>query len=336
VYASLKDVARRAGVSFQTVSKVVNGTGATVSERTRERIVAAARELGYVPNALARGLVRRTTYTIGIVTDSLDDWFLAEFVVGAQDEARRRHHDTLVDTRAPAGSARRAYARTLLEHRVDGIIAAAPSAEDDEESAAVLRGGLPAVAIHHVPGGDVPVVGSRHSSTGRLAADHLLALGHRRFGAVIGPRTRRVVRTRLRGFRSALDEAGVALPDSAIVESDWTSESGYAATRALLRRHPELTALHVHSDVMATGALAALHDLGRRVPADCSVVSCDNLAFSAYLRPPLTTVTVPARETGERAMRILLDLVARARPTDATLLPVELVVRQSCAHPPAA
>ncbi|OIV36411.1 hypothetical protein BIV57_16455 [Mangrovactinospora gilvigrisea] len=340
MYVSLKDVAERAGVSFQTVSKVLNGRKATVSDATRERIMAAAAELGYVPNALARGLVKQSTYTIGIVADSFDDWFLSQFVVGAELEARNRDHSILVSTEAGGAAAEQGqgYAQSLLERRVDGLIAAAPSAEEDEKAAQVLRSRLPAVAIHHVPGGGVPVVGSSHSATGRIAAEHLLLLGHRRIGSITGPSRRRVTESRMRGFRSALEAAGIAYPDSAwTAEADWSAEGGYRATAQLLARAPELTALHVHSDMMATGALAALADAGRDVPSDCSVIACDDLPFSGYLRPPLTTVRIPARRSGERAVELLLDLIERKPvgdpPKDKVFLPVELVARHSTAPP---
>lgn len=329
MYVSLKDVAARSGVSFQTVSKVLNGRSATVSADTRERILTAARELGYVPNALARGLVQQSTYTIGIVADNLSDWFLSQFVIGAATEARRRNHTALINT---VDDRELSYARPLLERRVDGILAAAPSAEEDETAAEILRGPLPSVAIHHVPGGGVPVVGSNHSATGRAAAEHLLSLGHKRFGVIAGPRRRRVVQTRLRGFRSELTAARVNLPKEAIVEADWTSSGGYDAMTALLVTAPKLTAVHVHSDMMAIGAIAALRDHDRDVPKHCSVVSCDDLPFAAHLRPALTTVRVPARETGEQAMSLLLDLIDGKPVRSKVLLDTELIIRSSTAR----
>ncbi|MQA83680.1 MAG: LacI family DNA-binding transcriptional regulator [Streptosporangiales bacterium] len=329
MYVSLKDVAARAGVSFQTASKVLNGRRGVVAEETRERIFAAARELGYVPNAVARSLVTRSTYTVGVVADDLSDWVLAQFVVGAEREARRRGHAVLIGTAHHGGPDAEGYLQLLLERRVDGILAAAPnSLEDDERVAELLRGPIPAVGIHHVPGGGVPVVGSDHRLTGRLAAEHLVELGHRRIATVTGPGARRVVASRLRGYRSVLEDAG--LPADRMEEGDWTAAGGYAATCRLLEGDPSVTAIFAHNDLMAAGVLSALHRHGRRVPDDCAVVGCDDMPLAAHLIPPLTTVHLPFYETGERAMSLLLGRIGETgEPARRVLLPVHLVVRES-------
>jgi LacI family transcriptional regulator len=344
VYVSLKDVAARAGVSFQTAGKVLNGRPVVVADTTRERIRAAAAELGYVPNVIARSLITQTTCTIGIVADDLDDWALARFVVGAEREARRRGHAVLITTVASArgASAREAPARArnsdaeglvraLIERRVDGILAAAPQLEHDERVAELLAGRVPAVSLHHVPGGRVPVVGSNHFRTGQLATGHLARLGHRRIATVTGPPRRLVVASRLRGYRSVLQASGLPADPHLVEEADWTAASGHAAAGRLLDRDPSITAIFAHSDLIAVGVLSALHERGRRVPEDCAVVGCDDLPLVAHTIPPLTTVHVPFYETGERAVALLLDRIAGRDPASArVLLPVELVVRGSC------
>lgn len=328
MYVSLKDVAARAGVSFQTAGKVLNGQQrGVVAEATRQRILRAADELGYVRNALARSLVTRSTYTIGIIADN--DWVLSQFVIGAERRARMHGHAVLIGTvQLDSGDARQ-YARQLLERRVDGVIAAAPSLENDEATAQLLRGPVKSVSIHHVPGGGVPVVGSDHSETGRLAAEHLLRLGHRRIATVIGPRQRRVVATRLRGFRTALAAGGVRLGTRRIAEADWSVAGGFRAAGALFDADPAITAIYAQSDLMAMGVLAALARRGQRIPDDCAVVGCDDMPFAPYTIPPLTTVHVPFYETGERAMSLLLDRIAGGETASRVLLPVHLVVRDS-------
>jgi LacI family transcriptional regulator len=334
LYVSLKDVAARAGVSFQTTSKVLNG-GGNVSPKTRGRILQAARELGYVPNALARGLITQSTCTIGIVADDLSDWVLAQFVVGAEREARRQGHAVLIGT-VDHGLERNTEAavRLLSERRVDGIIAAAPQLEEDEGVAELLRGRVPAVSIHHVPGGGVTVVGSSHGQSGQIATEHLVRLGHRRIATITGPARRRVVASRLRGWRAALSGAGLE-PDSDLVEeADWSTEGGYAATQRLLDRAGDITAIFAQNDLMAIGTLAALHDRGRAVPDDVAVVGCDDLPLVSRTIPPLTSVHVPVYETGERAVCLLLNLIAGREVPDRVLLPVQLVVRASCGAVP--
>ena len=328
---SLRDVALRSGVSFQTVGKVLNGKG-TVSAETRERILEAASELGYVPNALARSLVTQSTSTIGIVASDLSDYILARFVVGAEREARRRGHGVLIGSLDEKGSDAGRYLRILLERRVDGILSAAPQLENDERVGELLRGSVPAVGIHHVPGGGVPLVGSDHARTGFLATDHLLKLGHRRIATVRGDEGRRVTFSRLKGYKRALEEAGVDFDPDLVEAGDWEPEGGYRATIRLLDRTPDITAIFSQNDNMALGILSALYDRGMSVPEDCAVVGCDDIPLAAHTIPPLTTVHVPFYETGETAARLLLDMIEGdgAEPPKRTLLPVHLVRRVSC------
>jgi LacI family transcriptional regulator len=331
VYVSLKDVAAHAGVSFQTAGKVLNGRPVTVSSDTRERIRSAAAELGYVPNMLARSLITQSTCTIGIVADDLNDWALARFVVGAEREARRRGHAVLIAAVPDGDPDAEGSVRALIERRVDGIVAAAPKLEHDARVAELLTGRVPAVSLHHVPGGGVPVVGSNHGRTGRLATAHLAGLGHRRIATVTGPSHRRVVASRLRGYRDALAAAGLEADPAIVEESDWSSAGGHAATMRLLDRDPAITAIFAQSDLIAVGVLSALHQRGLAVPGDCAVVGCDDLPLVAHTIPPLTTVHVPFYETGERAVALLLDRIAgRDAGPERVLLPVELVVRASC------
>jgi LacI family transcriptional regulator len=334
VYVSLRDVAARSGVSFQTASKVLNGRSGVVSPSTRERILSAAGELGYIPNAMARGLVRRSSVSVGVLADDVTDQAVSQFVLAAQRAAAGRGHAALIST-VHANVDPALALRKLLEHRVDGVLVAAPSVEDNERVGEVLRGAIPAVSINRISGGGVPLIGSDHAVTGALAAEHLLGLGHRNIGTVTGPRERRVVQSRMRGFRAALREAGETLPVRRVMEADWTHEGGYIATHRLLTAAPELTAVFVHNDVMAVGAMRALAERGLRVPADCSLVGCDDLAFAEYLVPALTTVRLPFQETGDRAAQLLLDHI-RGQPIPArNLLPVELVFRASTGPPSA-
>ncbi|HEX6359342.1 LacI family DNA-binding transcriptional regulator [Actinophytocola sp.] len=332
MYVSLRDVAARSGVSFQTASKVLNGRPGVVSPATRERILRAAAELGYVPNAMARGLVRKTSVTVGVVADDFSDLAVSQFVRAAQRAAAGRGHAALISSVHADIDAELAV-RKLLEYRVDGILVAAPSLEDDPGLGVALRGPLPVVSINRIHGVDVPMVGSDHRATGELAAEHLLGLGHRRIGTVTGPSTRHVVGSRMRGFRSALRAAGRSLPERRVVEADWTYEGGWAAAHRLLDADPSVTAVFVHNDTMAMGALKALHERGLRLPTDCSVVGCDDLSFAGYLVPALTTVRVPFQETGERAAMLLVDRIGGKRIPARNLLPVELVVRESTCPP---
>ena len=329
-YVSLKDVAAQAGVSVQTASKVLNGRDVRVASDTAERIQVAARELGYQPNMIARSLLGQSTMTIGLVAGSLRDPALAEFVVGAEREARRHGHSVLVSNLTDDSDEGTEVVRALIERRVDGIVAAAPQLEDDLKVAELLVRYVPTVSLHHVPGGGVPLVGSNHREVGRLAAQHLVDCGHRAIGTVAGPFRRRVVRSRLRGAEGPLLEAGVETSEDLVVEADWSPGGGAGAAHLLLQKEPRLDAIFVHSDLMAVGVLQAIAATGRRVPDDVAVVSCDDLPLAAHLQPPLTTVRLPLAETGAQAVSLLLRLAAGEEvPAGPLLLPVELVVRES-------
>ena len=326
----MRDVASKAGVSFQTVGKVLNGKG-SVSPETRERILGAAEDLGYVPNALARSLVTRSTCTIGIVASDLSDAELARFVVGAEREARRQGHGVLIGSIDRKGTDAERYLRMLLERRVDGILTAAPQMERNGRIGELLRGTVPAVSIHRVPGGGVSLVGSDHVETALLATRHLLGLGHRRIATITGSGGRQVTSMRLKGYERALKEAGVPYEGGLVESGDWEADGAYEAVLRLLDRAPDITAFYAQNDTMALGVLSALHERGFGVPEDCAVVGCDDIPMAAHALPPLTTVHVPFFETGETAVRLLLDIIAgRTEKPRRVLLPVHLVRRASC------
>jgi LacI family transcriptional regulator len=334
-YVSIKEVAARAGVSFQTASKVLNGGNVRVSAETAERIIAAADGLGYQPNTVARSLVQRATATIGLVAGDIADGALAQFAVAAEQTARRNGHAVLVGNLTGDGEDGADVVRMLIERRVDGVIAAAPQLEEDTEVADLLRRYVPAVSLHHVPGGGVPLVGSNHRETGRIATEHLLVLGHRTIGTITGPFRRRVVRSRLHGYEDALRAAGIEPGEDLAVEADWTPGGAATATRLLLERVPGLTAIFVHSDAMSIGVLSALAAARCRVPADVAVVSCDDMPFAEYLIPSLSSVRVPFAETGARAVELLLRGIAgESMPAEPRLLSVQLVIRGSCGGSP--
>ena len=330
-YVSIKEVAARAGVSFQTASKVLNGGPVRVSPETAARIMEVAKELGYQPNTIARSLVQRSTSTLGLVAPDATDVAISQISVAAEREARRQGHAMLVGHLSPGGEDGADIVRTLIERRVDGVIAAAPQVEDDTEVAELLRAYVPAVSLHSVPGGGVPVVGSNHRETGRRATEHLLSLGHRTIGTITGPFRRGVVRSRLHGYEDALRQAALEPEEDLVVEADWTPGRAAEATRLLLQRQPRITAIFVHNDTMAVGVLSALAAAGCRVPEDVAVVGCDDVPLAEYLVPPLTTVHVPLAETGEQAVDLLLRRIRGDPPQAGPLrLPVSLVIRGSC------
>ena len=330
-HVSVKDVAARSGVSFQTTSKVLNG-GGSVSEVTRARILQAASDLGYVPNLQARALVMQRTRTIGLIAGDFSDPGLSRCLAGAEAEARRAGYGLLLTSVEPEGSGTEYALPAMMERRVDGILLAAPQMEDDEALTHVLDPTLPVVSVNHISGGAIVAVTADDVNAGYLATRHLLAQGHRAIGTLTGPAHRKLTMSRLDGYRRALHEATVEPAEDLVEEAGVDVGGGLASLPTLLERRPDMTAVFCHHDLVAVGALAALRTLGRRVPVDCSVVGCDGLDTAASTNPPLTTVHVPFYEIGAEAMRVLLRLVAGG--TDGargTTLPVHLITRSSTA-----
>ena len=328
-HVSVKDVAARSGVSFQTTSKVLNG-GGSVSDVTRARILQSASDLGYVPNLQARSLVMQRTRTLGVITGDFSAPGLSRCLAGAEQEARRQGYGLLLTSVETQGSATEYALPAMLERRVDGIMLAAPQTEEDEALGHILDRSLPAVSVNHVAGGSVTTVSADDENAGYLATHHLIERGHRVIGTLTGAPGLRMTQSRQRGFRRALEEARVDRAEDLVEEGGIDVEAGLAALPRLLQRRPDVTAIFCHHDLVAVGSLAALRSLGKDVPEDCAVVGCDGLDGAAFTSPPLTTVRVPFYEIGAEAMRLLLKMVSEgsAMPQDV-VLPVHLIVRGS-------
>lgn len=316
-------------MSFQTTSKVLNGKG-SVSEMTRARILRAASDLGYVPNLQARSLVMQSTQAVGLVASDFSDYNLSRFIVGAEREARRQGYAVVITSVEPEGSSGEYALPALMERRVDGILLAAPQMEEDRAAARALERTVPVVSLHHVPGGGVATVGSDHELTGLLATNHLIARGHRVIATIIGLRGRRVTQSRLRGYRRALEEAGLSFDGELVEEGQWEIGGAAAATLRLFERRPDITAIFAQNDTMAIGVLSALRNLKKRIPDQCAVIGCDDIEMAAYTVPPLSTIRVPFYETGAEAMRLLLSMIATGTLAPRkVLLPVHVVARGS-------
>jgi DNA-binding LacI/PurR family transcriptional regulator len=335
--ATIRDVAMRAAVSHQTVSRVINGHE-SVAEPTRQRVLAAIEALAYVPSPMARGLISNRTHTLGMVTFDLSEAFSARAVAGAEIEARRRNYYLIVGSveESPHDEEGTGYLRLMLERRVEGLILARPGVVmAGEQLQGAASAGIPLVSIGsaQLPGFTLVDVDNRHG--GFEGTAHLIQAGHRSIATIVGPLEWPSARARLEGYRDALREAGIA-EDPALVERapDWGVESGHAATDRLLARGVSFTAIFGHSDLIALGAIRRLRSEGLHVPEELSVVGYDDVPIAAYVEPPLTTVHQPMHEVGEFAAGLVLDRISGIeREPGPHLLPARLVVRQSTAPP---
>ncbi len=325
---SMADVAARAGVSHQTVSRVVNGHP-SVAPSTRERVERAIAELGYRPNVAARALVTGSTSTIGLVSVKIDQYGPAQTMLGLEKAARAAGYSVSVCILDDAtGGALRDSVDNLVAQRVDAIVALS-TYDDAAEALSTLESPVPLVMVQ-VSGDDgAPVVGVDQVTGARLATRHLLELGHPTVHHVTGPLDSQEARARIQGWRAELEAAGAAVPDALL--GDWTPASGYAAGRLLARRieaGERVTAVFLANDQMALGLLAAFAERGIAVPRDVSVVGFDDVPEAAYFTPPLTTVRQDFAELGRRGVQLVL---ARLRDEELQLdaVPADLVVRAS-------
>lgn len=334
------DVAARAGVSSATVSYVVNGGPKPVAPQTRTRVLAAIDELGYHPDAIARSLRSRRSHVLGLVVPDNANAFFAELALRVEEAAHARGYGLLLCNSREDVRAERDHLATLRDRRVDGIVLV-PADATDSSSAAALDG-IPVLALDRVPAGwEGDAVRTDGRAGGRLAVEHLLALGHHEIGFVHGPLRLEHARERLEGGLDALRTARIAAEPAWRREGAFDYAGGKAAALALLLGDHRPTALCCGNDALAVGALAAAYELGARVPGDLSVTGFDDVPLAAYSVPPLTTVAQPYAAMAAAAMELLLARVERhldaqaspptPAPPERRTLPVGLRVRESTA-----
>ena len=321
---SMADVAARAGVSGQTVSRVVNASP-RVDPETRARIEAAMAELGYRPHRAARALRTGRTQTIGLVVSTLASVGNSRMLQAVADAAAARGYALTVVTLGADGDVAAAFGR-LVDQGVDGAIVLNEATERVRE-ADLRAAGLQLVVVDSPRDDRFGVVETDHAGGAGQAARHLLDLGHRTVHHLAGPAGSFAAAERERGWREALVQAGAEVPP--VVRGDWTSASGSAAASALL--DAGATAVFAANDQMSLGLLRAFADAGRAVPADVSVVGFDDVADAADYRPPLTTVHQDFDALGARAVAALVDGIEAGAPAAFETVPTRLVVRASTA-----
>ncbi|QTD35338.1 LacI family DNA-binding transcriptional regulator [Pseudomonas fluorescens] len=328
--ATIKDVAALAGISYTTVSHVVNKTR-PVSEEVRLKVEAAIKSLDYVPSAVARSLKAKTTATIGLlVPNSLNPYF-AELARGIEDYCERNGYCVILCNSDDNPDKQRSYLRVLLEKRIDGLIVA--SAGGDSGLAQGLAGvKTPMVIVDRgLEGVDADLVRIDHEYGAYLATRHLLELGHRDIATIGGPASTSVAQMRQAGFARALKEAGIEVSPSRMLESDFTSTGGYNAASVLLERNPP-SAIFAGNDMIGIGVLRAAAERNVRVPAELSVIGFDDIQMSRYVYPALTTVGQSILQLGEMAAEVLLRRIATpGLATDQRIVTPSIVLRESTA-----
>ncbi len=334
--ATATDVAHLAGVSRTTVSFVLNNVpGMRIGEDTRQRVLEAARQLDYHPDASARRMVTGRTHTIGFVlrqsSDQVfSDQFLPQVLNGLSQAAAKLGYHILIEP-IPPEAVTGGYARLIRERHVDGIVLSGPRF-DDQDLLRFHAEGWPVVLMGQLPNTDLPFVDVDNVGGAALATRHLIELGHCRIGLITNASLAYTASAdRLAGYRKAFEAHGLAF-DSALIEyGDFTPHSGAVAMERLLQLQPRPTAVFVASDTVALGALSVVRQYGLRVPTDLAIVGFDDVPFAELIDPPLTTVRLPAYGIGWGAGEMLIRLIEGADvPQRSVLLETELIVRASC------
>lgn len=328
---TLSDVAKEAGVSVVTVSRVINGTYPDkVGAETRQKVLDTIERLNYKPNVMARGLLGGRTYLIGVAINNVADSFFGDILQGIHDAAAAADLGVLLGTRRLDVGKDESALRELESRGVDGIIYYGTT-RHSKTAVHLAREGLPLVQIcNRHEGLDAPYVMVDHFEGAYMATKYLLGLGHRRIahvGAYLGGDPQGVLR--LDGYKQALLDSGVSIEERLIIPGDYSWESGYDAAKRLLEQAPDATAIFASSDFVAVGAMRALQEVGYHIPGDMALIGFDDMPFSAWQDVPLTTIAQPKLEIGKAAVDSLVRLID-GQEVEHVMFEPRLIIRESC------
>ncbi len=326
---TIREVAKKAGVSPTSVSHVLNNTR-FVSEDVRERVNSAMRELNYRPNALARSLRRGETHTLGLILPDSANPFFAEVGHAIESAAFARGYSVILCNTENDEDKEHLYTEVLENKQLDGIIFVG-AGENRESISAIIQNGIPLVVVDRDMGNlELDTVTTENHQGGFLATQHLLSLGHQIIGCITGPSNITPSAERVTGYREAHRQAGIHIEDSLLVRGDFHAPSGYSAALQLLQRTPRPTAIFVCNDMMAIGALRAVAQLGLNVPEDIAIVGFDDIELASYTTPSLTTVAQPKQEIGQLAVKLIFERMGdHSLPPRHNILSTQLIIRES-------
>lgn len=331
---TIRDVAKAAGVSKSTVSRVLNSEPG-VSEPARNAVLAAIKELNYTPNALARGLTTSRTATIGLIISDITNSFHAQVARGVEDLASDYESNVILCNTDGRPEKESAYIKLLLEKRVDGIIFTSVQ-RDESNLTSILEKGVPFVfAGRTLPNVEADSVVVDNVLGGFQATNHLIRLNHRRIAYISGPSHVSANLDRYEGYRQALQKAGIEVDKDIVVEGDFRQEGGYRAMNILLDTAPDVTAVFAANDNMALGALEAIFERNLKVPGDIAIVGFDDIPFAGLCLVQLTTIRQPKYDIGAIAARMLFQRIEnpeKGNSPNKVVLPPRLVIRKTCGN----
>jgi LacI family transcriptional regulator len=327
---TIKDVAKKANVSIATVSRVLNNQGG-YSPATKEKVLSAIRELGYQPNALARGLINKRTETIGILFPELSNMFTAKIFRGVENVVHERGASVIVCNTASNGERTMKYLQLLHEKRIDGIIFVSEVLKK-EYYEAVSSMNIPVILVatetYHY---QLPYVKVNDRHAAYTAVEYLINKGHRKIGMISGNKHDPIAgQPRIEGYREALMSNNIPVNENYIVSAKGFSfKDGFENLPRLLHAAPDITAIFAASDEMAMGIISAAYNLGIKIPDDLSVIGYDNLPLGEMSIPPLTTVEQPLEEMGEMAANMLFTMMETGKIMESRIMPHKIIERAS-------
>jgi LacI family transcriptional regulator len=333
--STISDVAKRAGVSTMTVSRVLNNSG-PISPQTRKRVEKAIAELGYVPNALARSLHFKRTKTIALVLTDITNPFFTTIARGVEDAASKQGFTVMFCNTDESQDEEAEYLKVLLQKQVDGMLLVPACLEPDSVLFLQERQTPVVILDRRIPNVRIDTVRCDSEGGAYALIRHLLELGHTRVAVLSGPRTVSTAIDRVTGYRRAMQAAGLDVSEELAMHGEFNQASGYAMAQQALALDPRPTALFAANNFIAIGAYRALRDAGLHVPEDVSLVAFDDLPAPLVMEPFLTVAAQPAYEMGQKATELLLARLSGEGPADCQeiVLPTEVIVRRSSGPPP--
>jgi LacI family transcriptional regulator len=334
---TIRDVANLAGVSIGTASKALNGKG-QLKATTRLRVESAATQLGFRPNELVRSLLRGRTYTVGLLADDFVGRFSMPLLAGIEDTLADAEISVFLCTTRENVELERKHISSLLAKQVDGIIVCGHRS-DPRPSIDIGNRKTPVVyAYGYVDDGKTPCFQVDNADGARKATEHLMSLGRKRIAHIGGPWSWRDAQKRLQAFITTMQDHHYEIPENGIVGGgNWDAKWGYQAAHQLMANHPDIDGIFCACDTIALGAIEALHELGRTVPGDVSIVGFDNWdAIALNAHPNLTTIDMNFHQLGVNAGRALLEKIEQGENAPhhgVVALPCTLVIRDSCGAP---
>jgi len=336
---TIKDVAKKAGISYQTVSRVINDKPDVAAE-TRQRVLKVIDELNYRPSMAATSRANPKTHIIAMAISPYNEFLLFEgdphllrIIHGIDQALLARNYSLLLTTIHYTNNAK-IESRLLDRQLADGVIIRLSMKDRGETAKLLAEKGYPVVVLGYSEHPDIPAIRSDDEHGGFTQTQHLLALGHLKIGIISGPTDDPATNKRLEGHKRAMSTSGFDPSSSPIVYGDYTDESGYRAVAKLYKKHPETTAIEEFSDMMAIGAIRWLNEQGIKIPEEISIVGYDDIPAAQRQAVPLTTIRIPSFDEGQQAAKVAFDLLEdRPLISPKSILPVHLITRKSTAIP---